>query len=160
MALKKSFGFTNTSVNANVVIPVADINPLSDYAERVASTTDCQYVNTTSPVDQPEVISFKTADLKNVSVPQTNLYPPRVPDATQFVVKVDELLSVTSDSDPTFRVDYPISAYLTVRFTKTGHVDDTDIQTVINRVVGELYKDDGSSRIPDLMRQCIRPTED
>lgn len=159
MALVKSFGFTNTKVNENVtVLKPVDINPVTDYAERVNSSDDCQYVNNSSPIDQSEVISFKTADLKQVNQPQTNLYPPTVPAATQFVVKVDELLSVTDDNNADYRVDLPISAYLTVRFNKSGQISADDLQVVVNRLIGMMYKDDGSSRIPELMRQCIRPT--
>lgn len=158
MAINSKFGFTNTSPSTQQVTPVA-LGITENYALVEDEPTSCVMSNVTAPIDQGELISFKCQPVKSVSTTQDILYPGKVPAGIQYVVKVEDILSTTSDTDPTFRVDTPVVAYLTVRHTKNSAVTGEMIAKVVERLIGACRKDDGSWRFDDLMRSSLRPTE-
>lgn len=157
MALTTKFGFTNTGASTNKV-DLFDLDILGDYALIEDEPTKCSETNVTTPVDQPEVISFGCTEIANVASSIKNLYPPHVKGGVQYQIKVEELLSTTSSEDATFRVDDPIVAYLTVRHPKSANVTAAHVLTVIERLMSALYKEDGTTRLDDLMRSALKPT--
>lgn len=158
MAIKSKFGFTNTSVSDATISPTK-MEMTTNYALVEDEPTSCVLSNVTAPIDQGELVSFKCQSVRNVSTKQDILHPSKVQAGIQYVVKVEEILSTTSDSDPTFRVDTPIVAYLTVRHPKDGVITGDMVATVVSRLLGACRKDDGTWRFDDLMRSSLRPTE-
>jgi hypothetical protein len=158
MAITSKFGFTNVTESKNSVTPV-DLAIISDYALIEDEPTSCVLSNTTCPIDQGELISYKCQSLKNVSSTQDILYPNTVSAGVQYVIKVEEILSTTSDSDPSFRVDSPIVAYLTIRHSKNGNITEDMISQTVQRLLGACQKEDGTWRFGDLMRSSLKPTE-
>lgn len=158
MAVSSNFGFQNKTDSTHPVTPI-NLGVLDNYALVEDEPTSCVVSNTTCPIDQGELVSYKCQNVKNVSTSQDILYPGPVSAGVQYVVKVEEILSTASDTDPTFRVDVPIIAYLTIRHTKSGEVSDDVIGKVVNRLIGACQKSDGSWRFGDLMRSALKPTE-
>lgn len=158
MAINSKFGFTNTVVSEAKVSPIK-LGMTTNYALTEDEPTSCVLSNVTAPIDQGELISYKCQSVKNVSTSQDILYPNKVQAGIQYVVKVEDILSTTSDTDPTFRVDTPIVAYLTIRHPKDGAITSDMIATVVARLLGACRKDDGTWRFDDLMRSSLRPTE-
>lgn len=156
MAIKSSFGFTNKTASQHTVTPI-DMDVVTNYALIEDEPTSCVLSNKTCPIDQGELISFKCQSVKSVSTAQDNLYPATVQTGVQYVVKLEELLSLTSDTDPNFRTDLPIVAYLTIRHTKNGQITDDIIGQVVNRLIGACRRDDGTWRFDDLMRSSLKP---
>lgn len=159
MAITTKFGFTNTTASSKTVVPV-DVKMKSNYALTEDEPNSCVMSNKTCPIDQGELVSYKCQTVKNVSTAQDVLYPAKVQTGIQYVVKVEDLLSVTSDTDPNFRTDLPIVAYLTVRHTKNGAITDEVISQVIARLLGACRKADGTWRFSDLMRSSLKPEID
>lgn len=159
MALTTKFGFTNTTASSKTVAPV-DVKMKSNYALIEDEPSSCVMSNKTCPIDQGELVSFKCQTVKNVSTAQDVLYPAKVQTGIQYVIKVEDLLSVTSDTDPNFRTDLPIVAYLTIRHTKNGAITDEIISQVVSRLLGACRKADGTWRFGDLMRSSLKPEVD
>lgn len=157
MAKVSSFNFTNTTANANVTsIKPVKLGLTTNYALTEDEPASCVENNKTCPLDQPEITSFRCRDIPKVNSVIPNQYPAPVSDGVQYIITVDELLS-TRDDAIGYRVDDPIVASLTIRHTKSGNITAEHIQTVINRLLGACYKEDGTSRFDDLMRSALKP---
>lgn len=159
MAITTSFGFTNTTASTHTVAPT-NLKMKTNYALIEDEPESCVMSNKTCPIDQGELVSYKCQTVKNVSTAQDVLYPAKVQTGIQYVVKVEDLLSVKSDTDPNFRTDLPIVAYLTIRHTKNGAITDDIIGSVVNRLLGACQKADGTWRFNDLMRSSLKPEVD
>lgn len=159
MAITTKFGFTNTTASSKTVAPI-DVKMKSNYALIEDEPNSCVMSNKTCPIDQGELVSYKCQTVKNVSTAQDVLYPPKVQTGIQYVIKVEDLLSVTSDTDPNFRTDLPVVAYLTIRHTKNGAITDEIISQVVSRLLGACRKADGTWRFGDLMRSSLKPEID
>lgn len=157
MALSSSFGFSNTTESTNSV-KLFKLDVTSNYALVEDEPTKCMETNVTTPVDQPENVSFGCTEIANVASSIKNLYPPKVKGGVQYQVKIEELLSTTSSDDAAFRVDEPIVAYLTIRHPKSSNITTQNIEVVVRRLLSAFYKADGTTRIDDLMRSALKPT--
>lgn len=161
MSLQASFGFTNNTVNSKITtLKPADLKPVTDYAQTSHSSTKAELQNTTTPIDQPEVLTFNGSTIEKVDSVISNQYPSSVKDGVTYGVRLDELLSVTSDTDPLYRMDLPIVCQINFRHAKNGQITPEIVQQVLNRTVGALYESNGTSRLNSLMRQAIDPDVD
>lgn len=160
MALTTKFGYTNNDnvATGKEVVP-KKISMTSDYALTEDEPTSCVMSNTTCPIDQGELVSYKCQTVKSVSTAQDILYPGQVGVGVQYVIKVEDILTTTSSTDASFRVDDPIVAYLTIRHTKSGFITADHIAQVVCRLIGACRTPDGNWRFNDLMRSALKPTE-
>lgn len=156
MSKTSSFGFTNTTASTTVTIKPVDLKITSNYALKEDEPTSVVEDNKTCPLDQPEIISFRCREIPTVNSDIVNQYPAPVKTGVQYIITAEELLSTRDDSIG-YRVDDPIVAYLTIRHPKSGNITSEHVQTVINRLLGALYKTDGTSRLDDLMRSALKP---
>jgi hypothetical protein len=157
--MAKHFGFTNVGENSNATVTPGDLKPVTNYACIEDEATVCRLTNVTCPLDQPEVLTYGCQDISNVNTSIKNQYPPSTRDGIQYTVKVETLLSVESDTTDS-RVDYPIVAQLNIRHPKAGSITADDVMTVTDRVIGAIYSSEGKSRLTNIMRQSLRPSED
>ena len=159
MSKVSKFGFTNTTASTKVETPIA-IAPVSNYALKQDEPTTVELDNKTCPIDQGELLSYKCQDVKRVATTQDILFPAPVSSGLQYVIKLEEILSTTDAADPSYRVDEPIVAYLTIRHPKSGNITSDTIGQVIDRLMGACRKADGSWRFNELMRSSLKPTVD
>lgn len=157
--MSKAFGFTNTTDSTKVTITPTDLKVVSNYAVTEDEANICRLANVTCPLDQPEVLTYQCQDITNVNTSIKNQYPPLVKDGIQYSTKLETLLSI-QDADPNHRVDLPIVAQLSIRHSKNGNITETDIQTIIDRLVGSLYSTGGTCRLTAMMRQSLKPSND
>jgi hypothetical protein len=114
--------------------------------------------NTTSPIDQQEVITYQASDISIVQQTDKNLYPPKVVEGRVITVKLEEKLRLTSSTDDTFMVDLPVNCNVTFRFTKSQYITEALLKGLLARLVGALQSEtDGSSRIGKMMRMQLNP---
>ena len=158
MAKTSKFGFTNNTLSETKVSPIS-LNFTTNYGCRSDEPDEVVMDNKTAPIDQPELISFKVRDLPQVNTRFSVLYPPKVASGVQYVVQVEELLSTTSDTDPDYRVDDAIVAYLTIRHTKSGNITNDIIGQVVQRLIGACQNPDGTWRFDELMRSILKPSK-
>lgn len=156
--MEVKFGFTNTAADTFNIVPV-DVKAASNYAVTQDEPTELVSSNKTAPIDQPEILTYRCQDLKTVNLAMKNMYPPTITTGVQYVVKLDELASLTDSTDPSFRVDLPISAYLTIRHNKSGYVTSDMVASVVKRLLGACMKEDGTWRFNELMRSSLKPTD-
>lgn len=159
MALVSSFGFTNTTSQTFDINPTK-IEASSNYALIEDEPNRCVVSNVTAPLDQGERVSYSFQKINKVSTDQDILYPASVQNGVQYAVRVEEILSTVDTADPTFRVDEPIVAWLTIRHPNSARMTSTVITTILERLLGACYKDDGTLRFDDLMRSALKPVVD
>lgn len=156
--LTSTFGFTNKQAATKSVTPIK-LGVLDNYALIKDEPTDVTLTNKTCKLDQAEVLSYMCTDLKSVTTAAEIRNPAPVRTGVQYTVKLDEVLTTTSDSDANYRVDEPVVAYLVVRHPKSGNITDALVGEVVTRLVGACVREDGSWRFDDLMRSALKPTE-
>lgn len=156
--LSSTFGYTNTTASTKKTITPTVMSLVTNYAKREELSTKCVLDNTTCPLDQPEYVTFTCSRIKKVDSPIPNHYPPKVSDGVAAKIQLAELLKTTVNEDPTFRVDSPIVAELRISTTTGGYVTVDHVQAIVDRLVSALYKDDGTSRLSELLRSALEPT--
>lgn len=158
MSVTSKFAFTNgTDFGSACTLKVKKLDFSKDYALATDEPDSCVVVNKTTPIDQNERITFACRKIKTVASGVDNVHPAPVETGVQYQVKVEELLSTVSDTDPNFRVDEPIVAYLTIRHPMSNRVSNSTLQIVLERLLGACYHDDGSLRFEDIMKSALRP---
>jgi len=152
--MQSTFSFTNTT-NRTTSVPVTEID-IDDYAMREDEPESCTITNTTTNMDQPELVTYQCGTLKRIPTKNTNLYPPTVEGGVQYGIRIDELLRVQTDDGDTL-YDLPIVATLTFKHPSNAAITSGHVETVLSRLLGCLYKDESTTRINDMMRLAIRP---
>jgi hypothetical protein len=167
MSRVSSFSFTNTTANTHDVTPIA-LSMVSNYGSwdgegdkrtQNLAKENTVMTNRTASTDAPELISYSSKNIPSVNTSMTNLYPPPVNTGVQYRVVVEDMLTTTETTDPTFRVDEPIVAQLIIRHPKSSNITSTQVEAVFKRLVGAVMKNDGTFRFDDLMRGCEEPVE-
>lgn len=159
MAITTSFGYTNNTAHTKVITPV-NVGVTTNYALIKEEPSEVALSNVTSPMDQAEIISYKASKVAKVSTSMDVVYPAANSTGVQYVIKVEDVLRISSDTDPSFKEDLPIVAYLTVRHVKSSAITDTIIGQVANRLFGASIKADGTFRFGDLARNSLKPKAD
>lgn len=159
MALVTQFGYTNNS-DQTFSVDIAKIEAKSNYGLITEEPNRCVISNRTTPLGLGEQISYTYQKIPKVSTDQDILYPATVKNGVQYSVRVEEILSTTDTVDPSFRVDEPIVAWLTIRHPLSSRITESVLTEVLSRLTGACYKDDGTTRFGDMMRSSLQPTED
>lgn len=157
MARTSNFGFTNTTASSHTVAPI-DIKVVTNYGEMPADDNTALLSNKTCALDQPELISYSHKYMKKVDSKASVQNPARVTDAIQYQIRVDDILRTSGDSEPI--VDNPIVAYLTIRHELSGNIQASDIEAVVNRLLGACRTSAGAWRFGDMMRGMLKPVND
>jgi len=159
MAKTSAFGFTNVSDSSNEVTTKA-LGLTSNYSITTDNADVATLNNKTAPVDQEEIISFRSRDIGSVNTTLNIQYPSKVKSGIEYSLKIEDTLSTTDDTDADFRVDEPIICTVTFRHPKSGNISAQQVGTVFLRAISSLMKADGSWRFDDLMRSAERPVVD
>lgn len=166
MAKVKSLGFTDTPIDGvtSLTFDRGLLNFSKDF--RVKSNNAGKEVvltNITSPVDRPEKIRVGYSDVTNIysgtGVEPSVLAPTK--RGTQILAQVTEVISVTDDADPDYRVDLPVSYHLVIKVPASEHITATEVNTGIGRLLSCLF-DSGStstSRLEAILRGALVPSE-
>lgn len=152
-----NFGYTNTTESTNSV-KLIQLGLVTNYGKTTDISTKCTLSNVTAPTDQPELIEFTSSRVPTVKSPITNYYPPRVLDGVTYGVNVYEIASSVSD-DGKQRTDFPCGVEIKFHQSVNGQVTSDMMLEILTRAVSALFKADGSSRIPDLVRSSLAPVE-
>lgn len=154
--MKASFSFKNTTVSENSV-PTVSIDTAADYTIQADEPEYCVLSNLTTLGDEPELITYQCRRVNSISTKIENYNPPKNKAGIQYGVKIDELYRVTSDDKSEVLCDLPVTATLT--FTQPSHslITSDVMEQVLSRLLGALYKSDGTTRINELMRLCVKP---
>lgn len=159
MALQSSFGFSNTTASTHDITPKV-LGVTTNYSVVTDDADETVLSNKTAPVDQEEIISYRSRVLQRVDTDLNNQYPSPVKGGIQYQVVLQDMLSTTDSANAAFRVDEPIVAQLTIRHPRSGNITNSHIATVVTRLISACLRSDGTWRFDDLMRSAERPIVD
>lgn len=160
MARSTSWGYTNTTASL-ATASLVTLGEYSNYGVLQDAPEACRLTNKTSPLDQPEKVTFRCAS-QDISL-QGLAYPGPSKGGVLYSCRVDDVLRVTdpASTGSATVVDEPISMWLTVKHSTSNSWSNTDIATVLGRLLGALYDETNSKwRFEDLMRSALRPKND
>lgn len=158
MALTSSFGFTNKSEATDKIAHIA-MRTKTDYSLNEDGPDRCVVSNKTTPIDQPELVTYQCGEIKKVPTSIDVVNPAANTAGVQYGVRVDEVLRVTSTTNDSFIEDFPIVMNITVKHPRCGMITSAQIDGVFQRLIGALVKADGTTRFNDLMRSALKPDE-
>lgn len=161
MAITWDFGYTNKSnMTSPTPIDHKKLQITENYALKVDEPDECQLSNTTAPIDQPEVITYQAAPVKNIptKIKVSNPLPAR--DGIMYGVRIDTVLRGQSDTDDSYVVDLPIVCNISFKHPVNNAITMGTIQDVFARAVAALYTEQNKPRFRDLMMSALKPTED
>lgn len=152
-----TFGFTNVDPKT-IPLTGAQLHRATAYALISDEPTECITSNTTCPVDQEEVLTYRCKKIPTVNTAATIQHPNPVKNGVQYTIALDDVLRATYDDGVI--VDHPICAYLVVRHDMSGDITDEHINTVVGRLVSATSDDSGSSLWASLRRSALKPNTD
>lgn len=165
MAKVVSVGYTDTPIEgvSSLTFSRGLINYEKDF--RIKSNNAGKEIiltNITSPVDCPERIRIGYSDVANVysgtGVEPTVAAPTK--KGTQILAQVTEVISITDDADPEYRLDLPVSYHLVIKVPVSGYITSPMIVTGIGRLLSGLF-DTGvstTSRLDAILRGALVPS--
>jgi hypothetical protein len=159
MAKVSTFGYTNTTSGTHDVTPKL-LGLTSNYSLSEDQADVVKLNNKTAPIDQEELISFRSRIGQRLATDLNIQYPSPVNNVIEYSVRVDEVLSTTDTDNPNFRVDEPIVCSIAFRHPKSGNIGKDQVAEVFVRAISALMKADGGWRFDDLMRSAERPVVD
>lgn len=152
-----NFGYTNKTESTKS-IGLQKLGLKSNYS-KTEEATQVIYDNKTCPLDLGEKIVMSSKVIKNVDNTLTNNHPSNISGGVQYRVQTEALFREYLTADNSTYVDHPIVVYTTIRHERCGAVTEQVVEEALMRSISSLFKDDGSSRVPDLMRLAVEVEE-
>lgn len=156
MSQSINYGYTDTPISgvSSLDFPRGLVNYKSDFRVQKNGTTDVTLVNMTSPVDRPEKFRFAISDIANIYT-NTGIDPSAwgASKAGQSVlIQLSEIASVTDSTDPSFRVDLPLTCNITIKCPKSSLITPAYLLTLLGRAASGAFETgslttDGISRL-------------
>lgn len=165
MAITTSFGYTDTNAAKPLSVNIPDLAYLTDFSmdSRNQKTGEVILTNTTTPIDQPEILRFAIENVANVyansNIPSYNRSV--TTRGVSLLLQVNDILRV---SDPgsecccgqTF--DLPISTHIVLRVPLNQFVTANEVMAVAKRNFAMLFAGaDNSARLNELLRGTLSP---
>lgn len=165
MSKSVSVGYTDTAIAGNPVLNLlrGSVNFGADFRAKQVAPNEVILTNLTSPVDRPEKFRFSYNDVANIysgTDIDPSVYAPSK-RGVSVLCQLTETLSVTDDTNPSYRVDLPISAHLVLKLPANENITAAMLQTVIARMLSGLY-DTGlttTARLSSMVRGSLLPSD-
>lgn len=119
--------------------------------------------NITSPIDRPEKIRIAYSDVSNIyngTGIEPSVYAP-TKRGVSVLAQSTNVISVTDDTDPTYRVDLPVSYHLVIKVPASESISDQVILEGLGRLLSGLF-DTGSlttARLESILRGSLTPAD-
>lgn len=161
-----SVGYTDTAIAGNPVLNLTrgSLNFATDW--RVKSEKPGEEIvltNITSPSDRPEKLRVAYSDVANVY--NGSGIEPSVTAPTKrgvsILCQLTEVITVTDDTAPEYRIDLPVSYHLVIKVPASEHITAADVQTGLGRLLSGLY-DTGETdltRLNAILRGSLKSSE-
>lgn len=166
MAKVISTGYTDTAITG--VSALTFNRGLLNFAKdfRVKSNAPGKEViltNVTCPVDRPEKIRIGFSEVSNVYNGSGIEVPVTAPSkkGTQILAQVTEVISVTDDTDPDYRLDLPVSYHLVIKVPTSEYVTSSVIMTGLGRLMSSIFDtgDLTNTRLEAILRGALLPAD-
>lgn len=159
MANTTTFPYVNGTVSTKTIAP-RELGVVTNYALIADEPTKVVFNNKTCPLDRPEFLAYKCQNIGKVNTSIPVQYPSKVTAGIQYSVTLEEVLTTTSSTDASYRVDEPLVITIGIRHQKSSNITDTLVQEAFERALGALRKADGTYRFKEMMRSALKPTVD
>lgn len=166
MAKVVSLGHTDTPISGvtTLTFPRAILNYEKDF--RIKSNDAGKEVvltNLTSPLDRPEKIRIAYTEIANIysgsGVDPAVMAPSK--KGVSLLVQLTNVMSVTDDTDPSYRIDQPFSLHLVLKFPSSEYLTGAVVQEQVGRLLSSCF-DSGSlstDRLEALLRGSLIPSD-
>lgn len=144
--------------------PVA-LNYGQDYAVTTDSANNVQLSYKRAPFDAPQRVRFAATPVANIYA-NTDVDPSyQLPNkrGISLLAQLTQVVTVTDDVDPTYRVDLPLEAHMVIRIPKTSLLSDSQLFSVAERAYSLIFDASRGVDAPeslwftDLIRGTMRP---
>lgn len=157
-----SVGYTDTiAVAKDVSFP--DLDWGVDFTPKTTKDGLAILTNITSPLDRPENFRFAYSEIANV-YEGSKVDPSYLGTSKRGVsvlCQVTDIYSLTETTDPTYRVDLPVSAHIVLRIPACEYITADMVKALAVRAVSGLFGtgEVSSARIASLLRGSLVPAE-
>lgn len=107
----------------------------------------------TTELDRPCDVRFAVSRVSNIyngsGVSTANQAPSK--EGLTLLAQVTQIASVTDDSDPSYRIDLPLSAHIVLKVPRSSDLTTVDLEAFVSEAFGLLY-DGSSTRLARLLR--------
>lgn len=165
MAKVVNKGYTDTPIEGvtSLTFPRGLLNFAKDWRIKQNSPGEVVLTNITSPVDRPEQIRMACSNIANVysgSGIEPSLAAP-TKRGISVLAQVTEIISVTDDADPDYRVDLPVSYHVVIKIPANENLTAAMIQEGLGRLVSTMFETGSTqlTRIEALVRGSLVPSD-
>lgn len=165
MAATVNVGYTDTPISGSPVLNLlrGSVNFGADFRVKQESANELILTNLTSPVDRPERWRYSYSDVANIyngTDIDPSVYAPSK-RGISVLCQLTETFSITDATDPSFRVDLPISAHIVLKLPANEQLTPAMVQTIVARLTSGLYETGltTTSRLASLVRGSLTPAD-
>lgn len=156
MATTYSWGYTNNT-ESDVSVKLIELGLVSDYGKKTTTADQCLLSNTTSPVDQPELIRFDFESQKVSTQDIAN--PAKSRDGVRFVSTCKGIQRETRDNGDVF--DHPIQSSISIKLGTANNWSNEDVLESVMRTLSSYYDFTANEwKFEKMMRSALEPVED
>lgn len=159
-------GYTDTAIEGVTTLSFSRglLNFGADF--RIKSSNPGKEVvmtNITCPTDRPEKMRVAYSEITNI-YSGTDVEPSLAAPSKKGVsvlVQDTEVISVSDTTDPSFRIDLPVSYHMVIKVPSSEYITSDVIQAGVGRLISALF-DTGSTsgtRIDSLLRGSLAPAD-
>lgn len=158
--INTGFAFANSEAQTTVKVKPVNLKPVTNYGKIEDEADIAKYSNKTC-LGQRELLSYGAKTLNKITADPNLKWinRPSTESASQYVVKLEELLR-TTDANGAIIQDDCIVGYIVIKHNDSPYITSDHLDTVVNRLVGALQKEDGTSRLSDLMAGALSVIND
>lgn len=165
MAKVVNKGYIDTEVPdvSTLTFPRAVLNFGADFRVKVHQPNEVVLTNITSPVDRTEQIRIAYSNIANI-YSGTQIEPSLAAPTKRgisLLCQVTDIISVTDDADPDYRIDLPVSYHVVIKIPANENLTTALIQEGLGRMISGLFETGSTelTRLEALIRGSLVPTD-
>lgn len=153
----KGYSVTNESA---IPVDMVGFNYGADFRVKRNAVDSAILVNLTSPFDQQETLMLGCSVVNDIykksDISINNQAANK--SGVQIIGRVSDVFSRTDSADASVRIDYPVSAQVSIVTPCSSDITSLDLQELILRALGTMYdKSTSSWRIDEMVKGALVP---
>lgn len=160
-----SMGYTDTPITGVTELSLERglVNYKADFRVKNDTPKECVLTNITSPVDRPEKFRIAYQDVSNVYKDtgiDASVHAPSK-RGVSILVQLTEVASVTDSTDPSYRIDLPLSMHLVIKVPANENITAELVESMLGRLVSGVFEtgSESDTRLKSLLRGSLLPTD-
>lgn len=160
MAKTSKFCYTNNAENTNVTLKFDKMDLKTSYTPQVQIPNEYICTNMAITDHEEEVIRLKTGSDFN-EIREWKDLPNNVPKGTKYAQAILECKEVYRTEDPDFNFvqDSPIWLKTNIMWAEHAEITEAVLLAALTRQISAFFRNDGTSRLNQLMVQGPIPNE-